>query len=145
MIFLGRLTVPSGRRVLDSVDKRHGKRSEAKVPRGSTRRVSKLPGRGSGAAPRRNEKEVPMSARKSKSSSHARIGQRSKKEITEEARNEMERGYSPTTAAGEFVHEEIHHVRSGKHGAKNPKQAIAIGLSKARRAGIPLKPQKRRS
>lgn len=41
-----------------------------------------------------------------------------------------------TTRAGEYVREEIHHVRRGKHGASNPKQAIAIGLSKARRAGI---------
>ena len=73
--------------------------------------------------------------------SHRRVGRRTKKEITQEARNEMKRGYSPSTAAGEFVHEEIHHVREGKHGAKNPKQAIAIGLSKARRAGLPLGPR----
>jgi hypothetical protein len=72
---------------------------------------------------------------------HERVGSRSKAEITEQAREKMKRGYSPKTAAGEFVHEEIHHVRRGKHGAKNPKQAIAIGLSKARRAGLPLGPQ----
>jgi hypothetical protein len=47
---------------------------------------------------------------------------------------------SPATAAGEFVQEEIEHVREGKHGARSPQQAIAIGLSKARRAGIPLAP-----
>ena len=47
------------------------------------------------------------------------------------------------TAAGEFVHEEIEHVRQGKHGARSTKQAIAIGLSKARRAGVPLKPPRR--
>ena len=45
---------------------------------------------------------------------------------------------SPSTQAGEFVREEIHHVREGKHGARSTKQAIAIGLSKARRAGVKL-------
>ena len=45
---------------------------------------------------------------------------------------------SPSAQAGEFVREEIHHVREGKHGASSPKQAIAIGLSKARRAGVKL-------
>jgi hypothetical protein len=49
-------------------------------------------------------------------------------------------GKSPTTQAGEFVREEIEHVREGKHGARSTKQAIAIGLSKARRAGVKLKP-----
>jgi hypothetical protein len=49
-------------------------------------------------------------------------------------------GKSPATQAGEFVREEIRHVREGKHGARSPQQAIAIGLSKARRAGIELKP-----
>jgi len=47
---------------------------------------------------------------------------------------------SASTKAGEFVHEEIEHIREGKHGARNAKQAIAIGLSKARRAGIKVKP-----
>jgi hypothetical protein len=56
------------------------------------------------------------------------------------AKEDLTEGKSPTTAAGEFVHEEIKHVREGKHGARSPQQAIAIGLSKARRAGIPLKP-----
>ncbi len=56
------------------------------------------------------------------------------------AKEDLREGKSPTTAAGEFVHEEIEHVREGKHGARSSKQAIAIGLSKARRAGIPLKP-----
>ena len=51
-------------------------------------------------------------------------------------------GKSPSTQAGEFVREEIHHVREGKHGARSAKQAIAIGLSKARRAGIRLRPPK---
>lgn len=49
-------------------------------------------------------------------------------------------GKSPSTQAGEFVHEEIKHVREGKHGARSAKQAIAIGLSKARRAGVDLPP-----
>ena len=61
----------------------------------------------------------------------------------EKARADLRAGKSPTTAAGEFVHEEIEHVREGKHGARSPEQAIAIGLSKARRAGIPLKPPKK--
>jgi uncharacterized protein DUF6496 len=47
-------------------------------------------------------------------------------------------GKSPTTQAGEFVREEIHHVREGKHGARSTKQAIAIGLAKARRSGVKL-------
>src|SRR4051812_36855003 len=62
------------------------------------------------------------------------------KSTTRKAKQELRAGKSPTTAAGEFVHEEIDHVRQGKHGARSTKQAIAIGLSKARRAGVPLKP-----
>lgn len=60
------------------------------------------------------------------------------KETIKAAKQDLREGRSPTTAAGEFVREEIEHVREGKHGARSPKQAIAIGLSKARRAGIPL-------
>lgn len=56
------------------------------------------------------------------------------------ARRKLAAGKSPSTAAGEFIREEMHHIREGKHGAKNAKQAIAIGLSKARRAGVPAKP-----
>lgn len=56
------------------------------------------------------------------------------------AKADLRAGKSPTTAAGEFVREEIEHIREGKHGARSPEQAIAIGLSKARRAGVPLKP-----
>jgi len=62
------------------------------------------------------------------------------KSTVRKAKEDLREGKSPTTAAGEFVHEEIQHVREGKHGARSAKQAIAIGLSKARRAGIPLKP-----
>ncbi len=58
------------------------------------------------------------------------------------ARKDLKRGKSASTAAGEFVHEEIEHIRQGKHGARSTKQAIAIGLSKARRAGVPLRPPK---
>jgi hypothetical protein len=54
------------------------------------------------------------------------------------AREDLREGKSPSTAAGEFVREEIEHVRQGKHGVRSPQQAIAIGLSKARRAGVPL-------
>ena len=64
------------------------------------------------------------------------------KRTTERARKKLREGKSPSTAAGEFVREEIEHVREGKHGARSAKQAIAIGLSKARRAGVPL-PRKR--
>jgi hypothetical protein len=60
------------------------------------------------------------------------------KRTTERARRKLRQGKSPSTAAGEFVREEIEHVREGKHGARSTKQAIAIGLSKARRAGVPL-------
>ena len=61
----------------------------------------------------------------------------------EKASKDRRQGKSPSTQAGEFVREEIHHVREGKHGARSPKQAIAIGLSKARRAGVDLPPTKR--
>jgi poly-gamma-glutamate capsule biosynthesis protein CapA/YwtB (metallophosphatase superfamily) len=60
------------------------------------------------------------------------------KETIRRARRDAAQGKSPSTQAGEFVREEIHHVRQGKHGARSPKQAIAIGLSKARRAGVKL-------
>jgi hypothetical protein len=60
------------------------------------------------------------------------------KKTTEKARRDLKQGKSASTAAGEFVHEEIDHIRQGKHGARSTKQAIAIGLSKARRAGVPL-------
>jgi len=60
----------------------------------------------------------------------------------ERAREDAHQGKSPSTQAGEFVREEIHHIREGKHGARSPQQAIAIGLSKARRAGVKLAPPK---
>jgi hypothetical protein len=62
------------------------------------------------------------------------------KETIRRAKRDAAEGKSPSTQAGEFVREEIHHIREGKHGARSPKQAIAIGLSKARRAGVPLRP-----
>jgi hypothetical protein len=62
------------------------------------------------------------------------------KETLERAREDAREGKSPSTQAGEFVREEMHHVREGKHGAASTKQAIAIGLSKARRAGVKLQP-----
>lgn len=64
-------------------------------------------------------------------------------ETVRRAQRDLKEGKSPSTAAGEFVHEEIEHVREGKHGARSPQQAIAIGLSKARRAGVPLPPPKK--
>jgi hypothetical protein len=60
------------------------------------------------------------------------------KRIADRARRKAREGKSPSTQAGEFVREEIHHVREGKHGARSTKQAIAIGLAKARRAGVRL-------
>jgi hypothetical protein len=62
------------------------------------------------------------------------------KETIRKARQDKREGKSPSTQAGEFVHEEIEHIRHGKHGARSTKQAIAIGLSKARRAGVKLPP-----
>ena len=56
------------------------------------------------------------------------------------ARQDAREGKAASTQAGEFVREEMHHIREGKHGARNTKQAIAIGLSKARRAGVKLPP-----
>jgi hypothetical protein len=64
------------------------------------------------------------------------------KETLERAARDRREGKAPSTQAGEFVKEEIHHVREGKHGAKSTKQAIAIGLSKARRAGVRLPPKR---
>jgi Family of unknown function (DUF6496) len=64
------------------------------------------------------------------------------RETIERAREDAREGKSPSTQAGEFVREEIHHVREGKHGVRSPQQAIAIGLSKARRAGVKLGPPK---
>jgi hypothetical protein len=61
----------------------------------------------------------------------------------ERARKAKREGKAPTTQAGEFVREEIEHIREGKHGARSTKQAIAIGLSKARRSGVKLKPPKK--
>ena len=62
------------------------------------------------------------------------------KKTIERARRDKRQGKSASTQAGEFVREEIHHVREGKHGARSAKQAIAIGLNKARRAGVKLPP-----
>lgn len=66
------------------------------------------------------------------------------KETIERAQQDAREGKAPSTQAGEFVREEIEHVREGKHGARSTKQAIAIGLSKARRAGIDLPPPEKR-
>ena len=65
------------------------------------------------------------------------------KKTLERAREHAREGKAPSTQAGEFVREEMEHVRKGKHGARSTKQAIAIGLSKARRAGVRLRPPKK--
>ena len=62
------------------------------------------------------------------------------KQTVERARRDKRKGKSASTQAGEFVREEMHHIREGKHGARSTKQVIAIGLSKARRAGVDLPP-----
>jgi hypothetical protein len=67
------------------------------------------------------------------------------KRTRQAAARDKREGKSPSTQAGEFVHEEIEHVREGKHGARSAKQAIAIGLSKARRAGVKVPPKKNAS
>jgi hypothetical protein len=68
------------------------------------------------------------------------------KSTIKRARRKARQGKAASTQAGEFVREEMHHIRRGKHGAKSSKQAIAIGLSKARRSGVKLPaPRKRKS
>ena len=62
------------------------------------------------------------------------------KATIDRAREDARKGKAPSTQAGEFVREEFEHIREGKHGARSSRQAIAIGLSKARRAGVPLAP-----
>src|ERR1043166_2410034 len=64
-------------------------------------------------------------------------------ETIERAREDAREGKAPSTQAGEFVREEMEHIREGKHGARSTKQAIAISLSKARRAGVKLPPPKK--
>src|SRR5215510_5084678 len=65
------------------------------------------------------------------------------KETIERTKRDKREGKSASTQAGEFVREEMEHIREGKHGARSTKQAIAIGLSKARRAGVDLPPPKK--
>jgi Family of unknown function (DUF6496) len=65
------------------------------------------------------------------------------KKTIERAKKDKAEGKAATTQAGEFVREEMEHIREGKHGARSPQQAIAIGLSKARRAGVDLPPPKK--
>lgn len=65
------------------------------------------------------------------------------KRTIEKARRDKRQGKAATTQAGEFVHEEIDRIRHGDHGARSPRQAIAIGLAKARRAGVALPPPKK--
>jgi hypothetical protein len=66
-------------------------------------------------------------------------------QTVEAAKEDLREGKKPSTAAGEFVRQEMDHIREGKHGARSTKQAIAIGLSEARRAGIPLPAPKKGS
>src|SRR5712691_4360094 len=65
------------------------------------------------------------------------------KQTVEKARKAKRAGKAPSTQAGEFVREEIDKIRRGEHGARSPEQAIAIGLSEARRAGVALPPPKK--
>jgi hypothetical protein len=89
-------------------------RNPARVPRKETAGRNRAPGNKGDVMPRR--------------------------EVIERARRDARQGKSASTQAGEFVREEIRHIREGKHGARNTKQAIAIGLSEARRAGVKLRP-----
>ena len=73
---------------------------------------------------------------------HAKEAMMPEKEI-ERAKEDKREGKTPSTQAGEFVREEMHHVREGKHGARSAKQAIAVGLSKARRAGVSSRHRRR--
>jgi Family of unknown function (DUF6496) len=72
-----------------------------------------------------------------------RLGTMPDAETLKRAREDKREGRSPSTQAGEFVREEMEHIREGKHGAASAKQAVAIGLSKARRAGVKLPPPKK--
>jgi hypothetical protein len=65
------------------------------------------------------------------------------RETMKRANEDKRQGKAASTQAGEFVKEEMHHIREGKHGARSTKQAIAIGLSKARRAGVNLRPPRK--
>jgi hypothetical protein len=67
----------------------------------------------------------------------------SEKQVVERAKEDKREGKAPSTQAGEFIREEMHHIREGKHGARSAKQAIAIGLSKARSAGVDLPPPRK--
>ena len=73
---------------------------------------------------------------------HNKNGMPERETIVKAERDKRE-GKSASPQAGEFVHEEIENIRKGRHGARSAKQAIAIGLSKARRAGVKLKPPKK--
>src|SRR5438128_409791 len=66
-----------------------------------------------------------------------------RQEIIRKARQDKRTGKSPTTQAGEFVKDEIDKIRKGKHGARSTRQAVAIGLSEARRAGVDLPPPRK--
>jgi hypothetical protein len=66
-------------------------------------------------------------------------------ETMERVKRDRAEGKAPSMQAGEFIREEMHHIREGKHGARSSKQAIAIGLSKARRAGVALRPPQKGS
>lgn len=66
-----------------------------------------------------------------------------RKKTLEKAQRDRREGKSPSTQAGEFVKEEMDKIREGEHGARSVRQAIAIGLSEARRAGVPLRPPKK--
>src|SRR5687768_7044698 len=78
-----------------------------------------------------------------KLSKHAKLNYMPEKKTIKRAQKDKRQGKSASTQAGEFVREEIHHIREGNHGARSAKQAVAIGLSKARRAGVDLKPPKK--
>jgi hypothetical protein len=108
------------------------------------RRLHGLAERGRLAAGARNpvasEQIILVSSQNDASNLRQEIAAMPEKETIKRAQRDKREGKSASTQAGEFVREEMHHIREGKHGARSAKQAIAIGLSKARRAGVDLPP-----
>lgn len=100
------------------------------------------PSQGSETAPDFMPHVSPITFRPKPGMPIAAIPDMPEKKTVERARKDKREGKAPSTQAGEFVHEEMDHIRKGKHGARSTKQAIAIGLSKARRAGVKLAPPK---
>jgi len=105
-----------------------------------SKNINVNPGNYKVAGRERQGEDIVHEAEKQTYAGRARRTVMPEKETIERAEQAKREGKAPTTQAGEFVREEMHHVREGKHGVRSPEQAIAIGLSKARRAGVDLPP-----